>query len=201
MKRARVSWTQFKSILDTYLSNYVYIETENAYELFTFLGQKEVECIIFKDGGSDLTIFEGTYKAKGNKPISNVVPALPDPDGYKFQGRRIVASTVGPGSTNLDFVLPEELWLDGFVVKAFGSSHFNYVKLHIVAPIGHPLNPYPQEILVNEYAPSWGISDDLFVVRGYKAKIPSGLILRIVYVNEGAGNVDIWINAFLHKKV
>lgn len=200
MKRARVAWSQFKSIIDTYSSNFVYIENTATYELFTFLGQKEIECIIFRDGSADVLAFEASYKAKGNKPITDLIPALPDPDGHRFRGKRIISSTITESQTNLDFVLPEDLFLTGFLIKCFNSNRFDYGKFQIIAPVGHPLNQYPQEILIEEFVSSWGLCDELQMIEVYKAKIYQGLKIRIVYVKDGPNQVDLWVNAFLHKK-
>lgn len=201
MSKTIVTWSVFKGILDSYKVNFFYSEEPSLFRISSFAGQQEIGTMIFKDGGTDHNDFVANYKSKGNKPITPMVPALGDPDSHRFRGKRIISVTINQAETALDYTLSEELFLTGFIVKAYNPGNFDYAKFQVVAPIGHVVNPTGSEIVLEEFVSSWGISSDLQHIEVYKAKILSGLKLRIIYFKSTESSVDLWINAFLHKKV
>lgn len=56
------NWPRFKDILSTTPLDYSYLESTTSYYVFTS-GTEILGCIITKDGGTDQTDFEATYKA------------------------------------------------------------------------------------------------------------------------------------------
>jgi hypothetical protein len=196
----KISYSDFKNLLSTHLIGFTFSESLNEYRLFSFLGTKEISSVVFKNT-ADESDFVNNLKSKGNKPIPTIVNTFTDPDGFKFSGKRIISSNITASTTTLDYTLTEDLYLTGFIIKCYGAGHFDYGKLQIVAPIGHIVNPLNQEIVLSEFVESWGLSDDLQQINLYRAKVLSGLKIRIIIYKQNAeSNFDIWMNAFLHKK-
>lgn len=202
MSAFRLSWPEFKSLIDTNNLNFIYSDKGSHYLLASFLGQKEIETLVMMNDADSKNDFEANYKPNGNKPILTNIVALPDSGGFLYRARRIVSGSLLPTDheKSFDFTMPENLWITGFMIKCYGTAHFDYGNFKVIAPSGHPLNPYPTEILVQEYVHSWGLSDDLQLVEVYKGQVPQGLILRITIFKPGDNAVDIWMNALLHKK-
>lgn len=202
MSAFRLSWLEFKSLVDTNNLNFIYSDKDSHYHLASFLGQKEIETLVMKSDSEFKTDFETNYKPIGNKPILTNIVALPDAGGFLYRARRIVAGSLlsSEHEKSFDFVMPENLWITGFMIKCYGAAHFDYGNFKVIAPVGHPLNPYPSEILVQEYVQSWGLCDDLQLVEVYKGQVFQGLTLRITVFKSGNNDLDIWINALLHKK-
>src|SRR3972149_4162647 len=197
------TWEKFKSYVDSKQLNIQFLDDDDdIYELYAIAEGFVVLCIIKKDDPrtSEQADFEDNYKNFGNK-FSPIKPsALADPDGFRFRGRRIISATAAPGESSHDYVLPEDLYFTGVIIKCSNINFYDYGKLQIIAPIGHSINPCAQEILVEEFVPSWGLTNESQMIQVYRAKILSGLIIRIVFNNTGSSNVDFWINAFLHKR-
>lgn len=198
-----VSWAVFKDFVDSRGVSIQWVELDSTYYLKAFYGPFEVSTNIYKlePEGSALLEFESSYKLYGNKLVPNIHQALDEPNGFRFRGTRIVANSMQVGTTTVDYVVSEERYLTGAVVKAYGSGHFDYVEFKVVAPANHPVTGAPVEVVLDTFAPSWGISDDLQLIDLYKARIYAGLIIRIIYHNTASEAVDVWVNAFLHKKV
>jgi len=110
---------------------------------------------------------------------------------FKFRGKRIASGTALAGESKVfTYTLPEARFFTGVVVKAFNSNRFDYGTLQVVYG----------ETVIDEFVSSWGISDDIQVLELYRASVPAGLSLRVVYHNTGSNDVDLWVNAFLHEK-
>ncbi len=199
-----VSWPVFKDFVDARQMSIQWVDIDNTYWLMAFSGPFKLSCKIYKiePEGNALTEFESSYKAAGNKFIPSVSQALDEPNGFRFRGTRIVAQAMQVGTTTVDYTVSEERYLTGAVVKAYGAGHFDYVTFQVVAPAGHSITGgAPIEVVLDAFAPSWGISDELQLIDLYKARVYAGLIIRIIYHNTAAAAVDVWVNAFLHKKV
>lgn len=197
------TWTDFKTIVASNSLQMFYVETTDIYTISAFVGQKEIGCKILKnsDDSTDKTDFETNYKALCNKKTFTVSEALSEPNGYRFRGTRIIAQAMPVGTTTVDYTVAEERYLTGAAVKAYGAGHFDYVEFKVVAPAGHAITGgAPVEVVLDTFAPSWGISDDLQLIELYKARVYAGLIIRIIYHNTTSSPVDVWVNAFLHKK-
>lgn len=134
----------------------------------------------------------------GLQYIQNVLPpaitptALPDPANFRFRGNATSWVTCSPGTTNLDLTMPEELYVDGGVVIVDGAHPGDYCVFQVVHPVAGVVEQFVNKWFV---IPGTGKMD----VNVYRAKVPAGLIIRIVYNNTGSTDVECGINLRLHK--
>jgi hypothetical protein len=134
----------------------------------------------------------------GLQYIQNVLPpaitptALPDPANFRFRGDATAWATCAPGTTNLNYVVTEERYVDGGVVIVKDANPGDYCTFQVV---------HPQAGVVEQFVNKW------FVIPGtgkmdvnvYRARVPAGLTIRIVYNNVGSTSVECGINLRLHK--
>lgn len=66
----QVAWGVFKEFVDSRSLSIQYVDIGDSYELKAFDSIFMLSSSLPKDGGSDVTEFENTYKALGNGPIS-----------------------------------------------------------------------------------------------------------------------------------
>lgn len=69
----QIVWSTLKQMIDNSSVNYGYVETNDFYDVY-LIGGITYDALILKDGGSDQTDFEATYKSKAGVPTGN--PAL-----------------------------------------------------------------------------------------------------------------------------
>jgi hypothetical protein len=136
--------------------------------------------------------------AVGLQYIQNVLPpaitptALPDPASFRFRGDATPWTTCAPGTTNLDLTMAEERYVDGGVVIVKDANPGDYCVFQVVHPIAGVVEQF-----VNKWYVIPGTSK--MDVNVYRAKVPAGLIIRVVYNNVGGTNVECGINLRLHK--
>lgn len=136
--------------------------------------------------------------AIGLQYIQNVLPpaitptALPDPANFRFRGDATAWTVCAPGQTSLEVTLTEERHVDGGTIVVADANPGDYCTFQVV---------HPQAGVVEQFVNKW------FVIPGtgkmdvnvYRARIPAGLKIRIVYNNVGQTNVGCGINLRLHK--
>lgn len=134
----------------------------------------------------------------GLQYIQNVLPpaitptALPDPASFRFRGDTTPWTICAPGQTNLEITLDEERYVDGGTVVVKDANPGDYCTFQVV---------HPQAGVVEQFVNKW------FVIPGtgkmdiqvYRARVPAGLKIRIVYNNVGSTDVECGINLRLHK--
>lgn len=105
-----------------------------------------------------------------------------------FNGQKMMG-TVLPGTTqNIDLTLTEDHLLTGATLILTNASSDDEVKFQIVMGT----------TVVNQFI-DW-YAKDLDKDIGYPAKIPAGLIIRVVYKNTNTTNsVKVRVNLNLHK--
>jgi hypothetical protein len=87
----------------------------------------------------------------------------------------------------------EDRWVDGGALLYKDANPGDYVTFQVVHPLAG---------VIETYVPSWLIvpGTGREEVRVYPAKIPAGLILRLLYVNTGETSAYCGANYRLHKK-
>lgn len=143
---------------------------------------------------SDATDFVTNYKTTTSVRVVTTIPALPNPESYRFRGNATNWTTCTPGQTNLD-VTPsatEVRYVDGGVIVCKDSNPGDYCTFQVV---------HPQAGVVEEYISKWFVlpGSGYTEVTVYPARIPAGMILRVVYNNVGQTNAQVGINYRLHK--
>lgn len=136
--------------------------------------------------------------AVGLQYIQNVLPptvtatALPDPGSFRFRGDTTPWTTCSPGTTNLELVITEERYIDGGTVVVKDANPGDYCTFQIVHPVAGVVEQFVNKWFV---IPGTGKMD----IQVYRAKVPAGLTIRVVYNNVGATDVECGINLRLHK--
>ena len=105
-----------------------------------------------------------------------------------FNGQKIQGTCVAGGSVNVDLTLTDDHLMTGASLQLSGNNPGDSIQFQIVHPVAGVLNQF-----IDWYAKEFDKE------MNYPAKIPAGLILRLVYNSTGASNVDIFINYSLHK--
>lgn len=156
--------------------------------------QNSTEVTMSADGNSDYS----SSPAQNILFLQSVFPpaitptALPDPANFRFRGNATSWTTCSPGTTNLDLTMPEELYVDGGIVIVDGAHTGDYCVFQVVHPVTGVVEQFVNKWFV---IPGTGKMD----VNVYRAKVPAGLIIRIIYNNTGSTDVECGINLRLHK--
>lgn len=129
---------------------------------------------------------------KNQVPASVVPTALPDPANFRYRGDATPWTVCAPGATNLELTMTEERYVDGGTVIVVGANPGDYCTFQVVHPQAGVVEQFVNKMFV---IPGTGEMN----VQVYRAKVPAGLTIRIVYNNVGATNVECGINLRLHK--
>lgn len=221
-----VTWSTFKTFIQSRSLSIQQFEENDTYYMWAVDGAFSLSCCLYKDNSSDVQDFENNFKASSNKSFSDSegIPltksrAFANSDGFRFRGKGIKSVCNAGISTNIDYKLTEERWINGvdLIVKnhILGDSvKFQVVdKEYVYAGILYP-STYsggvawnivaPNGVLLDEFGSDWFLADDTQkqqqVLIPYPAKILPNLYIRLVYTSTGVNNVDLYINLFLHKK-
>jgi hypothetical protein len=133
-----------------------------------------------------------TPSIEPEKPVQ--VTALPDPGGFRYRGNATPWTVCEPGETNLDLTMAEELHIDGGTIIVKDANPGDYCVFQVVHPIAGVVEQFVNKSFV---IPGTGKMD----VNVYRARIPAGLIIRVVYHNTGSTNVECGINLRLHLRI
>jgi len=191
-------WSIFKEYLGKktglsiqYVDNYV-----DQYELYIIDGSFIIQCnlSITDPKNSDQIDFENNFKSKSNKNNLINTSAFSSSDGFRarcFGYKGLVNFGV---VSNIDMSFPDEIWINGIEIYTDKSFFGDNVDLNIV-------HPSTGQIL-DDFGSSWNLDKEgkIRVILNYPAKIPAGLIIRIVYESLGAENVNVLVNLYRHKK-
>jgi len=106
-----------------------------------------------------------------------------------------VSGTATAGqSTNIDLTLADDDLLVGCQVLAQGSEFGDTCDFQVV---------HPQAGVLKQFCTDWGVSSDkqekINFDSKFPAKIPTGLILRLVYHSIGTTDVKVLVNYKLDK--
>ena len=209
-------------------------------EYYTLLLTEEAKWasddIVLSDIGSgDLVVNNGTADITSVNLAINFLKDIPvlgadgtplirskpfsDADGFRFRGFGISATATKETTTNIDYKLTEERYINGvdLILKdhEFGdTAKFQVVdKEYVYAGILYPADyggiPWstaqPNGVVLDEFGTDWNIASDEQhqhpVLLPYPARILVDLYIRIVYTSVGTVNdVKLRANLFLHKK-
>lgn len=163
-------------------------------------------------GTYDANDFELNYKATSNLPLettdqTGVIFRYNAPfsssAGFRFRGHGVSGTGTKNTTSNTDYLVTEERYINGCNVICKNHVFGDYVKFQIVDVdniIGYGANT-----VLDEFGSEWYLSEDKqdqgLVLLQYPAKIVAGLYIRVVYVSTGTTNdVMLRCNLFLHKK-
>lgn len=126
-----------------------------------------------------------------------------DAQGFRFRGKGIAGTATKNTTTNIDYKLTEERYINGVDLLIKDSVWGDYVKFQVV-DVDNILG-YGAGTVLDEFGSDWYIDPNVCqqgqVIIPYPAKIIANLYIRIVYVSVGTVNdVELKANLFLHKK-
>jgi hypothetical protein len=100
------------------------------------------------------------------------------------------SATIDAGQTlNIDYQVTEDIVITGCDYKAVSCNMSDKITFQIVHPIAGVLNEFATDIFVRDYRQ----------YSFYRAVVPTGLIIRVVYKNNGANQVAFNANMEMHK--
>lgn len=125
-----------------------------------------------------------------------------DTDGMRFRGTGISGTATKNSTTNHDYNLPEDRFLNGVELLLCDHEFGDTVKFQVVDVDGVV---YPAGTVLDEFATDWNIASDTQrqgpYILPYPALIYSWMYIRVVYNSTGTVNdVKFKANLFLHRK-
>lgn len=128
--------------------------------------------------------------------------AFSDTEGMRFRGTGISGTATKNSSTNHDYNLPEDRYLNGVELLLENHQFDDTVKFQVVDVDGVV---YPAGTVLDEFATDWHIASDTErqgpYILPYPALVYSWMYIRIVYTSTGTvDDVKFKANLFLHKK-
>jgi hypothetical protein len=172
----------------------VYCETDAKWEYIWLDETVAAPTTCPVNSGHTITSSSVAIHSKSGPDLQTLKP-FADADGFRarFKG---VAGTMNYGTTtNLDYTLSEERYIDGVEILQNNAAVGDSVKFQVV---------HPTYGVLDEFGDSWYINASAGfqspVILSYPAKIPAGLTIRVVY--NSVGNTNVWLgaNLRLHKK-
>ena len=160
--------------------------------------------------GSDQKDFEDNYKADGNQSYtdSNGIElhrnrAFANTDGLKFRGTGTTGTATKNTTTNFDYELTEDRYINGVEIFLQDQEWGDTLKLQVI-DIDNILG-YGANTVLDEFGTNWNIATDCErqgpYILPYPALVYKDIYLRYVYVSTGTTNdVKFKANSFLHKK-
>jgi len=106
----------------------------------------------------------------------------------------IIGTALAGQNTNVDFTLTDDCLMTGLQVLAKGSIFGDKITLQVVHPVAGVMSEFGTNINVPEVD-----EKKIDEKTEYPAKIPAGLIIRLIYTSTGATDVYVAVNYRLHK--
>lgn len=209
-----VKWQDLKTFIDTRNISVQWISFENKYLVMALDGNFKLICDIDKEetapSGSDQEDFENNYKPNGNQTFSDStgiplvrIKAFNNTDDLRFRGTGITGIATKNTSTNIDYRMPENRFINGADLILKDQEWGDSIKFQVV-DIDNLLG-YGAGVVLDEFGTDWQVVSDQQnqgqIIIPYPALVNAGLYIRIVYTSTGTVNdVSVKCNLFLHKK-
>jgi len=118
-----------------------------------------------------------------------------DSDSAESRGQGILGTLPAGQSTNLDLTLSQYRLFSGLAFHVHGAEFGDTVHLEVCYPNGVTIQRFFDSWVVDHETPFQGVFQ-----YPYTARLPAGLILRVVYnaVSSG-GSRQLGVNYFLHR--
>lgn len=192
-----VTWTQLKTVAIARDIPVQWLDYTEKYWIAVIDGSLVLETNLDKVvDAADVLDFETIFKNAGNARLATALKPFANADGFRARFKGISAIVPFGVTTNIDYTLAEERWIDGVEI------------LHVDAAMGDTANfqiVHPTYGVVDTFGTSWNIDSTVgkqgAVVLNYPAKLAAGLTIRCAYMSVGTTtNVWVGINLRLHKK-
>lgn len=207
----RVKWSTFKSFVDTRGLKIQYFDHMDRYHIYAYDGPFYMWTRLRSDdsSNSDTSDFETNYKDSANEQMGDSdgiqltrSRAFSNSDGFRFRGKGITGTATKNDSSNIDYKLTEERYINGVNLILKDHVWGDSVKFQVVDKDGVY---YPAGTVLDEFGTDWYVDPAICaqgqIIIPYPAKVIANLYLRIVYSSVGTvNNVSLKANLFLHKK-
>lgn len=122
---------------------------------------------------------------------------------FRFRGKGISGTATKNTTSNIDYKLTEERYINGVDLFVKDSVWGDSVKFQVI-DIDNILG-YGANTVLDEFGTDWYIDPSICkqgqILLPYPAKIVTNLYIRIVYISVGTDvDVSLKANLFLHKK-
>lgn len=130
------------------------------------------------------------------KPLANT-------DNFLFRGTGFTNTATKNSTTNIDYKLPEDRFINGLELILKNHVFGDTVCLKVV-DVDNILG-YGAGVVLNQFGYTWNVYDDRqnqgIILIPYPAKILKDLYIRLTYVSHGTtDDVQVGANVFFHKK-
>lgn len=191
----QTSWSEIKRLSNDKGISLQWIFDDPDYHVYCIDGGFSLHCVLLQ-GTSEQTEFLTSYKSTVAKRVSSSMTALTNPEDYRFRGTATAWTECLPNTTtNMDITpsATEDRFVDGGIIIHKDTNPGDHVSFKVV---------HPTYGVVETYVPSWllppGVGSESILV--YPARIPAGIILRVVYTNTGSTSAYCGVNYRLHRK-
>jgi hypothetical protein len=163
-----------------------------------------------KDGSTDLSgsvsahidfLKSGATLSSDGIPLSRST-AFSDASNFRFRGNAMEGTATKNATTNIDYKLTEERYLNGGQMIIQNQVIGDYVKFQVIDKDN--ILGYGSNVVLDEFISKWyirEISSQPEILLPYPAKIPANLYIRIIYVSVGTSlDPSFYCNLYLHKK-
>jgi len=163
-----------------------------------------------KDGATDLSgsisahidfLKTGATLSSDGVPLARTT-AFADATNFRFRGTAMEGTATKTSTTNIDFKLTEERYLNGGQMIIKNHVIGDYVKFQVIDKDN--ILGYGSNVVLDEFISKWYITDTSTqpeILLAYPAKIVANLYIRIIYVSVGTLlDVNFYCNLYLHKK-
>ena len=225
------NWTALKQFVDSRNLHIQYIDEGEGsnYLIYAFDGPLHLHCTVDHaeegDKSADQLDFEANYKDTANLPFTDgsnrqVTRSAPfgATEGFTFNGQGIEGTASAGQTTDIDFTLTEENYINGMELFLKGQAYGDYLHFQVVdkdytyAGILYPAEaepgvPWssvaPTGVPLNQFGTHWYVDPDVCnqdAIRiEYPARLLVGFTVRLQYTSVGTETVDLKCNLFLHK--
>lgn len=214
MQAVTAAWAEVKSFIDNRSICAQFVEFSNKYWVVAIDGPFALQTLIPKvspaPDPSDQKDFEENYKDDGNQSYtdSNGIElhrsrAFANTDGLKFRGTGIKGTATKDTTTNFDYKLTEDRYLNGTETYLQDQEWGDYITLQVVDKDN--ILGYGAGVVLDEFGTEWNIATDTErqgpYILPYPALVIKDLYIRMKYISTGTTNdVKFKSNLFLHKK-
>lgn len=172
----------------------IYCETDAKWEYVWLDENQAAPTTCPTDSGHTVTSNSVSISELVGPDIQTLRP-FADPCGHRARFKGYSGTAAAGVTTNLDYTLPAERWIDGVELSQDGAAKGDTVHFQIV---------HPTYGVVDQFGDSWNIDHTSgkqgAVLLSYPAKIPAGLAIRCAYSSTGTDPVWVGVNLRLHMR-
>ncbi len=121
-------------------------------------------------------------------------PANIRPNGYyKARPEGVISGTIAAGETKeLDFIMPYDRIVDDADYLCSGFNKSDRISFRVIHPVsGEVLDEFAKRLFVR----------GVYQKKLYGARLPIGVIVRVIYENNGSSDASFNLNLNLHEVV